>query len=76
MKIGIFLILLNIKGRDFLDFPCSDEYSADFQLYGSCITQNCGRHLIQLSHQDIELMDTIAKGVYQQQNETKIRHSV
>ena len=71
MRTGIFFILILIKGGDCLEFPCSDEYSADFQLYGSCITQNCGRHLIQLTNQDIELVDKIAENVYQQDKTNK-----
>ena len=66
MRIWILFIIFSLKFKsgEFLEFPCSDEYLADFELYGACVTRNCGRHLIQLAKQDIELVDKIADLIY------------
>lgn len=45
-------------------FECSDEFSADFQLYGSCVTQKCGRFLVKTQEKDLEIIETIANFIF------------
>ena len=61
----ILLLFCLLKYGHFYTFPCSDEYSADYQLYGSCITQNCGRHLVQISTKELELIGQVCHQLLQ-----------
>lgn len=46
-------------------FDCSDEYLADFQVYGACIAQQCGRFVSQLPDEDIDLIEKVADLIHQ-----------
>ena len=49
MLVLTILVLVFIKRPIFAGFlECSDEYFADYQVYGPCITQECGRFVAQL----------------------------
>jgi hypothetical protein len=47
-------------------FDCSDEYFADFDLYGACIAQKCGRFSLQLEEIDVNLVETVSNYIYYQ----------
>ena len=43
------LFLVFVQRPIFAGFiECSDDYFADYQVYGPCIAQKCGRYVMQL----------------------------
>ena len=49
MLVLTILVLVFVERPIFAGFlECSDEYFADYQVYGPCITQECGRFVAQL----------------------------
>lgn len=56
------LLLISVLFHQVLSdyFPCSDEYSSDFQVYGNCIAQTCGRFVAQIPQEDMEIIEQVA----------------
>ena len=42
-------------------FSCSDEFALDWELYGHCITETCGRFFKHLEENDLKILDDVAK---------------
>ena len=47
-------------------FSCSDEFALDWELYGHCITETCGRFLKHLEENDLKILDDVAKIIEKQ----------
>ena len=47
-------------------FSCSDEYALDWELYGHCITETCGRFFKHLEEKELKILDEVAKIIEKQ----------
>ena len=56
----VVALLFFIKLTQSVYFECSDEFFADYELFGNCIAQNCGRFVIQLPEETLENIEELA----------------
>ena len=65
MLVVSILLLVFVQRPIFAGYlECSDEYFADYQIYGPCIAQECGRFVAQLPEDYIGLIEQIADDIY------------
>ena len=65
MLVVSILLLVFVQRPIFAGYlECSDEYFADYQIYGPCIAQECGRFVAQLPKDYIGLIEQIADDIY------------